>query len=76
MSATQEELAPETVRALTAYYRSNPATRVTPATSGPETHGGLRYVVLRHGTTLLAVYRLRNDGVLKRVKRRWPATVT
>ncbi|PWT82884.1 MAG: hypothetical protein C5B58_07465 [Acidobacteria bacterium] len=31
-----------------------------------------RYVVLRNVNSVLAVYRVRNDGILKRL-RRWPA---
>lgn len=33
---------------------------------------GKRYVVLRNVRGVLAVYRIRNDGLLKRLKR-WPA---
>jgi hypothetical protein len=40
---------------------------------GVEDIGGKRYVVLRDGASnVLAVYRLRNDAVLKRLVR-WPA---
>jgi hypothetical protein len=33
---------------------------------------GKQYAVLRNGYRVLAVYRVRNDGMLKRL-RRWPA---
>lgn len=33
---------------------------------------GKRYVALRNGRGVLALYRVRNDGLLKRL-RRWPA---
>ncbi len=39
--------------------------------SGREEIGDHSYVVLRNGLGILAVYRLRNDGLLKRLKR-WP----
>jgi hypothetical protein len=35
---------------------------------------GLSYVVLRNARGLLAVYRVRNDGMLKGLKR-WPAEI-
>jgi hypothetical protein len=40
--------------------------------SGEEEVGGKNYVVLRNVRGVLAVYRVRNDGMLKRL-RRWPA---
>ena len=39
--------------------------------SGIEKYEGKEYVVLRNVRGVLAVYRLRNDGLLKRL-RRWP----
>jgi hypothetical protein len=36
-----------------------------------EEHKGLSYVVLRDGSRTLAVYRIKNDGHLHRLKR-WP----
>jgi hypothetical protein len=36
--------------------------------------GGKRYVVLRNTKGVLAVYRVRNDGILKGL-RRWPAAL-
>ena len=61
-------------RAMAAYWRGRvgdpgvdqPAQR----RSGVEEHGGKKYVVLR-GDGVLAVYRVRNDGMLKGLKR-WP----
>lgn len=64
-------------RALAAYYRvaardgysaDIPSERI----SGYETHNELDYVVLRNNSKTLAVYRVRNDNVLRRLKR-WPA---
>jgi len=33
--------------------------------------GDRNYVVLKNGNGILAIYRVRNDGMLKRLKR-WP----
>ena len=38
-------------------------------TSGPVTHNGLKYVVLRNTNGVLAVYRIRPNGALKGLKR-------
>jgi hypothetical protein len=40
--------------------------------SGQEEVGGKSYIVLRNCNGILAVYRIRNDDMLKRL-RRWPA---
>ncbi len=66
-----------TNRAMTAYFREakregyleppQPAN-----TSGVQTLEGLDYVVLENINGPLAVYRVRNDGKLKQLKR-WPA---
>lgn len=40
--------------------------------SGVVEHNGREYVVLRNANGILAVYRIRNDGMLKAL-RRWPA---
>lgn len=40
--------------------------------SGAQTYAGKDYIVLRNSYGVLAVYRVRNDGLLKRL-RRWPA---
>jgi len=42
--------------------------------SGVEKHNGLEYVVLRNINGVLAVYRVHNDGQLRRMKR-WPAEI-
>ena len=42
--------------------------------SGLVFHNDKAYVALRNGSDTLAVYRVRNDGMLKRL-RRWPAAV-
>lgn len=47
----------------------------SPAASHHVRVAGHEYVVLRDSDSLLAVYRLRNDGKLKRL-RRWPAELT
>jgi hypothetical protein len=65
-----------TSRAMTAWFRAGRAAGLAdpdqPANdSGPVVHEGKRYVVLRNVRGVLAVYRVRNDGVLKRLKR-WP----
>ncbi len=60
-------------RAIAAYFRSADA----PSPDQPANYsdvqeaGGKRYVVLRNVNGVLAVYRVRNDGVLKGLKR-WP----
>jgi hypothetical protein len=62
-----------TVRAFGAYFRSG--SRDQPAgDSGVIDLDGRRYVVLRNADRVLAVYRVRTSGVLKRL-RRWPAGV-
>jgi hypothetical protein len=40
--------------------------------SGQEEVGGKQYIVLRNGGGILATYRVRNNGVLKRLVR-WPS---
>ena len=61
-------------RALAAYFR-HPSEAILdqPAEglSGIEQHNDSQYVVLRSRHRTLAVYRVRNDGQLKRLKR-WP----
>ena len=67
-------------RALAAYYRpggrQDPGVRRTvPAVKSYVTeHLGKRYVVLEDFDGVLAVYRVRNDGILKAL-RRWPAQI-
>jgi hypothetical protein len=69
---------PLIVRAMSAYYRQGHREGLTdqqitiPAnTSFLAETGGKRYVVLENANGVLAVYRVRNDGVLKGLKR-WP----
>jgi hypothetical protein len=67
-----------TQRAFAAYFRSaareGSLSPAQPANySGVEEYNGKRYVVLRNVRGILAVYRVRNDGVLKGL-RRWPKT--
>lgn len=58
-------------RALAAYFRTGGTEQ--PAGGGDLVeHDGMTYVVLRNVSGILAVYRVRNDGILKRLKR-WPA---
>jgi hypothetical protein len=60
-------------RAYAAYFRAGNSEQPAQANSGVERAGpDLRYVVLRNSKGVLAVYRVRNDGVLKGLKR-WPA---
>ncbi len=60
-------------RAKAAWFRAGEET--TPSQhSGVVKQNGLTYVVLRNGNHLLAVYRVKNDGILRRM-RRPPATV-
>lgn len=54
-------------RALAAYGWSNG--EPLPTSARIETHEGLRYVVLRRNGSVLACYRVRNDGKLKRLVR-------
>ena len=66
-----------TSRAFAAYFRTGDEYQDQPSASGsgPVEHNGKGYVALRTGHKILAVYRIRNDGHLKRL-RRWPAAVT
>jgi hypothetical protein len=65
-------------RALAAYFRS--ASREHLVVDQPindpalVTHAGKTYVVIFNVRGPLAVYRVRNDGLLKRLKR-WPTAV-
>lgn len=56
-----------TRRALVAYARTDG--EPLPTAAGIEKVGGLRYVVLRARTKVIAAYRVRNDGKLKRLVR-------
>ena len=66
-----------TRRALVAYLRTDgTAAGVSEQSSGPVTHQGRTYVVLRpdSGSEVLAVYRYRTTGLLRRL-RRWPRAI-
>lgn len=60
-----------TRRAFAAYFRAG-GTDQPANTSGVVTHNGRRYVALHNVNGVLAVYRVRNDGILRRL-RRWPS---
>jgi hypothetical protein len=67
----------EEQRAYAAYFRfakGHPVDQLAAALSGIEKCEGLEYVVLRDGSRTLAVYRIKNDGHLHRLKR-WPASL-
>lgn len=59
-------------RALAAYFRSGGTDQPSARASGIRHLGSLGYAVLRTSDRMLAVYRVRSDGMLKRLKR-WPA---
>lgn len=63
-------------RAIAAYYQScarsgDDAAEIVGGSSAVKEVAGKRYVVLRNADTLICVYRIRNDGILKGM-RRWP----
>ncbi len=62
-------------RAMAAWFRTGGPNAPIPAnTSSVEEHDGKFYVELHNVNGTLAVYRIRNDGILKRMKR-WPLEV-
>jgi hypothetical protein len=63
-----------TRRAIAAYYRSGKGDPMSPPSkySGLVAREGLHYIVLRNANGVLAVYRVRSDGMLKALKR-WPS---
>jgi len=62
-----------TTRAMAAWFRSGVS--IQPAnTSGVREYGGKKYVVLENINGILAVYRIKVDGFLKRLKR-WPKEI-
>jgi hypothetical protein len=64
-----------TGRALAAYFRADPLARQpSDSACGVRVHHDKAYVVLRNTSDTLAVFRVRNDGILKRL-RRWPKDV-
>ena len=60
-------------RAIAAYWKTTPsaatACRPDQYSSRTERHQGRQYVVLSDGCQVAAVYRVRYDGVLRRMKR-------
>lgn len=58
-------------RSMAAYFRSGEGQPPSTSDSGLMVHNGHQYMVLRNSSGTLAVYRVRNDGMLKRLKR-WP----
>lgn len=71
MKAVEKDETELTRRAFAAWFRAG-GTDQPSAGSGVETAGGKDYVVLRNVRGVLGVYRIRNDGLLKRL-RRWPS---
>lgn len=69
-AATDDDL---TRRAFAAWFRAG-GTDQPGKDSDVEYDGDHQYVVLRNARGVLAVYRVRNDGMLKRL-RRWPASL-
>lgn len=68
MTAANDEL---TRRAFAAYFRTG-GTEQPGKASGVVDRNGKLYVVLHNARGVLAVYRVRNDGMLRRM-RRWPS---
>lgn len=63
-------------RAFRAYFRENFGLNPQPSdTSGLVGHKGRLYVELHNGGGTLALYRVRKDGRLKKLKR-WPKAIT
>lgn len=62
----------ETQRALAAYFRTADEIVDQPSDADLIEYDGKDYVVLRNRQGVLAVYRVRTSGALKRLKR-WPA---
>lgn len=62
-------------RAFAAYFRSGGTDQPSGGDSQVVVRAGHRYVVLENGNGILRVYRVRNDGMLKGL-RRWPAEIT
>ena len=60
-------------RAMKAWFQSG-GTDQPSNTSEIREHGGKEYVVLENVNGVLAVYRIKNNGALKRLKR-WPKAI-
>lgn len=58
-----------TRRALSAWFRSGGTDYPSTQGSGVEQESGLSYVVLRNDGDILAIYRVKNDGLLRRLRR-------
>lgn len=61
-------------RAFAAWFRGGGADQPAAGSSRVEEHEDRLYVVLRSMRGIMAVYRVRNDGMLKGL-RRWPASI-
>jgi len=61
-------------RAMAAWFRAGGTDQPGRDASTIEDAGGKDYVVLRNVNGVMAVYRIRNDGMLKRL-RRWPEEI-
>lgn len=62
------------LRAMSAYFKHDGYMQPSRSDTRVETIKGLRYVVLANAGNILAVYRVRNDGKLKGLKR-WPLEI-
>jgi hypothetical protein len=73
--ASDQELIARATRAYFVGTRSRAAEGDYPSNaSAVEEHEGKFYVVLRNAKGVVSVYRVRNDGMLKNLKR-WPRTL-
>lgn len=66
-------------RAMAAYYRTEAATHQGAQPPSPDrSHvvmlAGKAYAVLAHERGIVAIYRIKNEGILKRLKR-WPDAI-
>jgi len=61
-------------RGIAAWFRSGRYDQPSGVGSTVEEHGGKFYVVLRNVGGVMAVYRIRNEGILKGLKR-WPEEI-
>jgi hypothetical protein len=61
-------------RAFAAYFRAGASVSQPSGASHVAVHNGKLYVVLHNSGGILAVYRVRNNGALKGL-RRWPAAL-
>jgi len=61
-------------RAMAAWFRSGGTDQPGTSDSDVREHAGKEYVVLGNVNGILAVYRIKNDGFLKHLKR-WPKAI-